>query len=329
MSAPRVVVVGSINLDMRVQVDVLPEPGATVLGTGLATGPGGKGANQAVAARRLGGAVSFVGRVGSDEAGASLRAALEADGVTTTGLHVTPGPSGLAIIEVDAVGQNRIVVIPGANSAVTPESLDGQWLAGADVVLLQLEVPLATVRAAAARGRAAGARVVLNAAPATPLTAADLADVDLLVVNEVEAAALLAGLGLSAGAGRTAHEVDGSRAAAALAALVPAVVVTLGAAGAAWAERGVAGWPVRHASLRAGTQPAFPVTTVDTTGAGDTFVGALGVRLGAGEDMAAAIRYASAAAALATTRVGAQEAAPYASEVEEMLAGRPAGAHAP
>ncbi|HET8985914.1 MAG TPA: ribokinase, partial [Trueperaceae bacterium] len=321
MSAPRVLVVGSINLDMRVQVEVLPEPGATVLGTGLATGPGGKGANQAVAAARVGGAVSFVGSVGSDDAGTSLRAALEADGVSTTGLRVTPGPSGLAIIEVDAAGQNRIVVIPGANGAVTPESLDEKVVAGADVVLLQLEVPLATVRRAAAMGRAAGALVVLNAAPATPLSAEDLADVDVLVVNEVEATAMLAGLGMANGDAAPAHEIDGSMAAASLIGLVPAVVVTLGANGAAWAARGAAGWPVRHSSLRAGTQPAFLVTTVDTTGAGDTFVGALGVRLWAGEDMPSAIRYASAAAALATTRVGAQEAAPYAPEVDDMLAG--------
>lgn len=333
MSRPRIVVVGSVNLDMRVQVEALPEPGATVLGTGLATGPGGKGANQAVAASRLGGSVSFIGCVGTDEAGARLRSALEAEGVSTTGLRVVPGPSGLAIIEVDAAGQNRIVVVSGANGAVTPESLDQGQLTGADVLLLQLEVPVAAVRKAAALGRAAGARVILNAAPAAPLASEDLADVDLVVVNEIEAAALLAGrkpatrepaARVPAGPDGVEQAFDPVAAAATLTAAVPAVVITLGAAGSTWAERGSAGWPVRHASLRAGTQPAFPVVPLDTTGAGDAFVGALGVRLGAGDDLPAAIRYASAAAALATTRRGAQEALPDAGDVELLLAGRTA-----
>lgn len=333
-SRPRLVVVGSINLDMRVNVVTLPEPGATVLGTGLASGPGGKGANQAVAAARLGADVSFIGSVGSDDAGARLRAALAAAGVATEGLSVAPGPSGLAIIEVDEAGQNRIVVISGANQAVTPDSLGPDdtraagvgpgssgpgALHGADVVLLQLEIPLATVRRAAALGRKAGALVVLNAAPATSLTAEDLGDVGLLVVNEIEAAALRASLGL-AGRPAATHPLTPMGAAASLTAIVPSVVITLGAAGAVWAERGAAGWPVRHASHREGRQPAFPVTTVDTTGAGDTFVGALGVRLGAGDDMQAALRYASAAAAISTTRPGAQESVPDASEVEAMLA---------
>lgn len=338
MKAPRIVVVGSVNLDMRVQVDALPEPGATVLGTGLATGPGGKGANQAVAAARLGADVSFIGSVGSDDAGARLRQALEADGVSTKLLSVSPGPSGLAIIEVDASGQNRIVVIAGANQAVTAESLDAEALHGAEVVLLQLEVPIAAMRGAAALGRSGGARVILNAAPATALTVEDLVDVDLLVVNELEAAAMLSSLGMTAELGSAARAAKpAAAAAAALTALVPAVVVTLGAEGAAWAERGAwskgdarskgggSAWPIRHTSLRAGTQPAFPVAAVDTTGAGDTFVGALGVRLGAGDDMPAALRYASAAAAIATTRVGAQEAAPDAAAVEAFLAERTGG----
>lgn len=320
MTPPRVVVVGSINLDMRVRVAALPEPGATVLGSSLATGPGGKGANQAVAAARLGGAVSFVGSVGSDEAGAQLRAALEMDGVKVTGLSVSPGPSGLALIEVDDAGQNRIVVVPGANQYVTPASVAEKWLDGADVILLQLEIPADTVRHAAAMGKAAGALVVLNAAPAAKLSPQDLVDVDLLVVNEVEAAAMLAGLGPAYPATGESSQPPAASLAAALTALVPTAIVTLGANGAVWAERGAATWPVRHATLGTGAQAAFAVKPVDTTGAGDTFVGALAVRLGAGDDMRQAVRYACAAGALATTRAGAQEAAPSAAAVEAFLA---------
>lgn len=324
MSVPRLVVVGSVNLDMRVHVVDLPEPGATVLGTGLTTSPGGKGANQAVAAARLGAAVSFIGSVGSDAAGVRLRSALEDGGVSTACLAVTQGPSGLAIIEVDARGQNRIVVIAGANQAVKQERLaagtqEADMVKGADVVLLQLEVPVATVREAAAVGRTAGALVVLNAAPATPLTAQDLADIDVLVVNEVEAAALLASL-LLVGESQTATAVAPAAAAALLTSAVPTVVITLGVEGSVWAERGTAMWPVRHAGHRAGTQAAYQVKAVDTTGAGDTFVGALGVRLGAGDDLPAALRYASAAAALSTTGFGAQEAIPHAAAVEALMA---------
>ena len=331
MTAPRVVVVGSVNLDMRVHVDVLPEPGATVLGTGLTTGPGGKGANQAVAAARLGGQVSFIGSVGSDDAGTRLLAALADAGVSAAGVSVTPGPSGLAIIEVDAAGHNRIVVIAGANQAVTPERLapgspGADDLGRADVVLLQLEVPVATMRKAAALGRAARAVVVLNAAPAAPLTPRDLADVDVLVVNEVEAVALLPSLvpAVTVAAGGATP----AAAAAALTAVVPTVVITLGEAGSVWAERGTARWPVLHAGQGAGSQPAFEVDAVDTTGAGDTFVGALGVRLGAGDELTAALLYASAAAALSTTRPGAQEAIPAAAAVEAFMTDRTGGAGA-
>lgn len=339
MTAPRVVVVGSVNLDMRVHVDVLPEPGATVLGTGLTTGPGGKGANQAVAAARLGGQVSFIGSVGSDDAGTRLLAALADAGVSAAGVSVTAGPSGLAIIEVDAAGHNRIVVIAGANQAVTPERLapgspGADDLGRADVVLLQLEVPVATMRKAAALGRAAQAVVVLNAAPAAPLTPRDLADVDVLVVNEVEAVALLPSLvpAVTVAAGgatpAAAAATAAAAAAAALTAVVPTVVITLGEAGSVWAERGTARWPVLHAGQGAGSQPAFEVDAVDTTGAGDTFVGALGVRLGAGDELTAALLYASAAAALSTTRPGAQEAIPAAAAVEAFMTDRTGGAGA-
>jgi ribokinase len=308
-----IVVVGSLNMDLVVPVPRFPAAGETLLGGDYARHPGGKGANQAVAAARAGGAVAMIGRVGRDDFGSTLLAALAADGVTTDGVGaLADAPTGVAFISVDPTAQNTIIVAPGANARLGPDDLGPADFAGARVVLLQLEVPLETALAAARLARAAGARVVLNLAPARPLRPEQLADVDVLLVNETEAALL---------AGTPADEVARApeRAAAALTGLVPAVVLTLGAAGAAWAEDGATG-----------LVPGFPVRAVDTTAAGDAFAGALAVVLAngapasggdraAGAGLAAAVRYANAAGALAATAPGAQPSLPTAAAIAAFL----------
>lgn len=304
-----IVVVGSLNMDLVVSVERFPRAGETLLGGAYARHPGGKGANQAVAAARAGGRVAMVGRVGRDEFGDLLRRGLERDGVDASRVAaLADAPTGVAFISVDASAQNTIIVAPGANARLAASDLDAAAFAGAAVVLLQLEVPLATALRAAELGRAAGARVVLNLAPARPLRDDQLRHVDVLVVNESETAALT---------GIPAEEVARAPEAAAMALLdrVPAAVLTLGAAGAAWARRGDGATD----APRTGLVPAFPVAAVDTTAAGDAFVGALAVRLAAGADLAEAVRFGNAAGALAATRPGAQPSLPRADEIAAFL----------
>ncbi len=314
-----IVVVGSLNMDLVVPVQRFPAPGETLLGGDYARHPGGKGANQAVAAARAGGRVSMIGRVGEDAFGTALVGALRHDGVMTDAVvRLQDVPTGVAFISVAADGQNVIVVSPGANARLRPDDLDPDDLADADVVLLQLEVPLDTTLAAASLGRAAGARVILNLAPAQTLEPAALADVDVLLVNETEAAALTE---------RSADEVARApeAAAAALAERVPAVVLTLGAAGAVWAIAATDG-----AGSRAGTSgeatrgrvDGHTIEAVDTTAAGDAFAGALAVRLAADVPLGEAVRFANAAGALAATRPGAQPSLPTAAEIEAFLGER-------
>jgi ribokinase len=277
----RVVVVGSVNMDLVATAPVLPRPGETVLGHDFAQVPGGKGANQAIAATRAGADVALIGAIGSDALGVTLRARLTASGVDVSLLRVVYGASGVALILVDGTGENMIVVAPGANSALiglTDAELAA--IAGADVLILQLEIPMETVAAAARAARDAGTRVVLNAAPARQLPT-DLVDhVDLLVVNEVEAAAL-------------ADVVD----------RVERVVVTRGAAGAWFGDVHV---------------PAPAVDAVDTTAAGDAFTAALAVGWGEGRSLLDAVRWASAAGAAAVRRLGASSALPDRPEIEAL-----------
>lgn len=305
MAGPRICVVGSVNMDLVVATPVLPVPGQTVLGGPFATHPGGKGANQAVAAARAGGQVSFVGRVGADAFGDTLRAGLEAEGIDIAHLRVAPEePTGVALIAVDPSGQNTIIVAPGANAAVTVDDVDAaaERITGADVLLLQLEVPLEVVAHAAALAAEARVRVVLNTAPAQPLPNDLLACCEYLILNETEAEILTGVLPSdweSAEAAAARLQEYGAR----------QVIVTLGARGAVLAgPDGVV------------PQPAFPVASRDAVGAGDAFVGTFSVGVGSGLTAPEALRRAAAAGALATLTSGAQPSLPTAAAVDAFLA---------
>lgn len=310
----RLVVVGSLNMDLSITVPRLPEPGETVQGADVVRGPGGKGANQAVAAARLGATVRMVGLLGDDAYGSELRRCLTREGVDDRAVADLPGAaSGLALIVVQQDGENTITLSPGANRRLDVPALesltDGPLAGPADTVLLQLEVPLPTVLAAARAASTAGALTVLNAAPRPdpgPVLTELLREVDVLVVNQTEAAGLL---GLAADALR--GEQDWTAHAERLRELGPAtVVVTLGAAGA------VAAGPQGRLG-----QPGFPVAAVDTVGAGDAFCAQLSIALGVGRPLAEAVRRACAAGALAATRAGAQHSLPTRAEVDALLAG--------
>jgi ribokinase len=300
MSAAQIVVVGSLNMDLVARAPRLPLPGETVGGTGFATVPGGKGANQAVAAARLGARTAMIGCVGDDAFGERLRGGMLSDGIGCGALRTVEAcSSGVALIVVDAAGRNAIVVVPGANGRLTPADVDAAepLIAAAEMVVLQLETPLATVEHAARRARALGKTVVLNPAPAQALPASLLCLVDYLVPNEIEAAAL---------AGMPVVSVpDALLAAQALrAAGAATVLVTLGVQGVVTVSA--------QAQVHA---PAQRVQAVDTTGAGDTFIGGFCAALVQGRSVASAVAYGQAAAAICVTRPGAQPSIPFAREV--------------
>ena len=300
-----VVVFGSLNMDLVVRVPRMPEAGETLTGRSFLANPGGKGANQAVACARMGGRVAMAGRVGDDGFGQELRAALAVQGVDAQAVATTPGCStGVATILVDDAAQNCIAVVPGANGQAGEADAQGlrARLEQAALLLLQLEVPMAAVVRAAATARAAGCRVVLNPAPAQELPEALWPLVDLLVLNETEAR-MLSGLA-------SVDEHNAGEAAALLARRGPGdVIVTLGEHGVVW---------VSAAGER--KFPAHKVQAVDTTAAGDTFIGALAALLTEGAGMEDALRHALAAAALCVTRPGAQASMPNRAEVELLLA---------
>jgi ribokinase len=288
---PQVTVLGSLNMDISVTVPRLPEPGATVLGSAARFTPGGKGANQAVAAARLGASVRMAGCVGDDDFGRRLLAALREEGVGHDGVRVTAdAPTGLAMISVDHAGENIITVAPGANHEVGPAEVRAVLTEPQNVLVVCAEIPVEVIVAVLARHRAS----ILNLAPAPADAAAIVAGArpDWLVVNETEAGAVL---------GRPVRGLGeaGEAAAALLTAGARHAVVTAGAHGAALA--GPDG---------AGAIGAFRVDAVDTVGAGDTFVGALAVALAAGIPAAEAVRAAAAAGATAATRPGAQAGMP-------------------
>jgi len=301
---PRVCVIGSANVDYTVGLPRLPNPGETVSGGTLLVNLGGKGANQAVAARRLGGEVRMIGCVGDDLDGRRIKESLAAAGIGVAGLCASSdAATGTALIMVDAQGRNQIAVAPGANHRLTVEMVapHAESIAWAEVVVCQLETPLPVVRWTLTEARRHGVTTLLNPAPVQPLDPDLLALVDYLTPNEHEAARLT---------GLAVDSLESARVAAAqlLASGAGAVLITLG-------ERGVLacdGESVVHF-------PAFPVEAVDTTAAGDAFNGALAVGLSAGGTLEQAIPLANAAAALACTRRGAQDSLPDRAEVEAFL----------
>ncbi|MFJ8752813.1 ribokinase [Streptomyces sp. NPDC102441] len=291
-------VVGSANADLVVGVDRRPGPGESVLGSDLVVHPGGKGANQAVAAARLGARTALLARVGDDAHGRLLRASQQEAGVDTGGVLVGGAPTGVALITVDPSGDNSIVVSPGANARLSPEDIRAAepLLASARVVSVQLEIPLATV-AETARALGPGARLVLNPSPPAPLPDEVLAACDPLVVNEHEARYIL---------GESAGSTPESWARGLIALGPRSVVITLGADGALVSDTR-RGDPVRV--------PSPQVDAVDTTGAGDAFTAALAWRLGLGEELAEAATFAVRVGAAAVTKEGAQASFPTAEEV--------------
>jgi ribokinase len=285
-------VFGSINVDLVFTLPALPRGGETVLGERYVVAPGGKGANQAVAAARDGARVAMVGRVGRDAFAATALGSLKEAGVDIGGVAADEAPTGCAAIAVDPQGRNQIMVAAGANAHVNAGQVADAGLGPETTLLLQMEVPRAANAALIERARRAGCRVILNLAPAGALPDAALGAVDILTVNETEAAWLAEGRGLRA-------DQPPSLARALAAALGATVVLTLGAAGAVAATRDAL-WSV----------PALPVTPVDTTGAGDAFVGVLAAGLDRGLTLDAALRRASVAAGLACLTLGAQPSLP-------------------
>ncbi|QHF29325.1 ribokinase [Pseudomonas sp. R32] len=297
-----VVVVGSLNMDLVTRAQRLPRGGETLVGETFVTVPGGKGANQAVAAARLGAQVAMVGCVGDDAYGQQLRQALADEQIDCQAVGVAAGvSSGVALIVVDAASQNAIVIIAGGNGQLLPESVQrfDALLQHADVIICQLEVPMATVAYTLERGRALGKTVILNPAPASgPLPVEWFASIDYLIPNESEAEAL---------SGVPVTDLESAKVAATrlLALGVGKVIVTLGAQGALFAD----GQAFRHF-------PAPVVQPVDTTAAGDTFVGGFAAALARGEEEGAAIAFGQRAAALSVTRAGAQPSIPHFAELQ-------------
>jgi ribokinase len=292
-------VVGSANADLVIGVERRPAPGETVLGSDLVVHPGGKGANQAVAAGRLGARTALLARVGDDAHGRLLLDSQRAAGVDTAGVLVGGAPTGVALITVDPSGDNSIVVSPGANGRLTPEDVRsaGNLLASSRVVSAQLEIPLETV-VEVVRNLAPGSRFVLNPSPPRALPAEVLAACDPLIVNEHEARVIV---------GTDLGDSPEDWASALLALGPRSVVITLGARGALVAS-----------AEGAARVPSVKVETVDTTGAGDAFTAALAWRLGLEEPLAEAAAYAARVGAAAVTRAGAQESFPTAEEVASL-----------
>jgi ribokinase len=300
----KIVVVGSSNTDMVVRVPHLPAPGETVLGGEFLMAPGGKGANQAVAAARLGAEVTLVARIGQDVFGEQALAGFREEGLLTQFVVKDDEvPSGVALICVDGAGQNDIAVAPGANGRLSPGDVERarEAITAADVLLLQLENPLETVQAAAEMAHRSGVNVILNPAPAPPgqLPTGLLECVNVLTPNENEARALA---DPQAGPEQAAHWLQERG--------VDSVIVTLGARGALIVTQDTEQ-----------LVPGFVVDALDTTAAGDAFNGGLAVALAEGKPLFEAVRFANCSGALATTRLGAQPSLPKLQEVEQLVAG--------
>ncbi|MDH6180615.1 ribokinase [Microbacteriaceae bacterium SG_E_30_P1] len=292
VTPPRVVVVGSANVDEVFAVQAIPAPGETILSHGVMTARGGKGQNQAVAAARAGASTAFVGCLGSDDFGRLTLAGLTEDSIDTDAVRVIEAPTGRALIAVEPGGENTIIVEAGANADVRIRPEDRAVIADADVLLAQLEIPIDSVVEAAVSARDSGTLVIVNAAPMAALPAALLDATDVLVVNELEAQQLRGATGVT-------NLLD----------LVPVVVLTLGSKGAILQRREKA--PVEV--------PAPIVDVVDATGAGDTFCGALAVALAEGMPDAEALRFSVTAASLSVQRAGAVPSIPTRAEIATEL----------
>jgi ribokinase len=302
---PDIVVVGSINMDLVVKVQRIPVPGETIQGSDLQWIPGGKGANQAVAASRLGASVGMVGRVGNDSIGERLLVELEAQGVMVDRVgRDEQSASGTALIVVDASGENSIVISPGANGRITPADVDRaeDLIARAKIVLLQLEIPLRVVEHTIRMAARHGVMTILNPAPAGDIPAEVYREAGILVPNESELAVLT---------GARIEGLDTVEAAARqlLKTGLQAVVVTLGRRGACLVTGDATA-----------LVPAFPIRVVDTTAAGDAFIAGLAVARLNGKGLESAVRYANACGALAATHFGAQPSLPNAKQVETLIA---------
>jgi ribokinase len=296
-----ILVVGSLNADLVVRAPRFPAPGETISGEDLAIIPGGKGAHQAVATARQGAQVSMLGRVGSDSFGPTLTDNLQQNHVDTAYVLADSSATGTAIIVVDTNGQNSIVLSPGANGKVTPADVDAFPFQGVDMLLLQFEIPLETVIHAASVAHQNGLRVILNPAPARPIPDSLLADVDILVPNEGELQLLTGMLVTDAASAETAAKTLLTKG-------VRTVIVTLGEKGALL---------VTSEQMR--LVPSFKVEVVDTTAAGDAFIGGLAPALLKGKSLEEAVRYGNASGALATTKFGAQPSLPTQDEVEHLM----------
>lgn len=296
-----ITVFGSINLDLIGRVKRLPRPGETVPGHAFSSAPGGKGANQALAAARAGAAVRMVGAVGEDGFAAEATSLLKAAAIDLDRVRVVPGPTGVALILVEEAGENVIAVIPGANGAVSPDDAAELAFASGDVLLLQLEVPVAAIEVATKQARAAGAAVLLNFAPFRDDALELVRHTTHLIVNESECAALADAFGIAAGP-------LAERATALAAEHEVTVIVTLGKDGA-----------LAIAGGRSERVAASAVDAIDTVGAGDTYCGYLAAALSEGLPQAEALALASTAGSLACTKAGAQPAIPLRDEVAAAL----------
>ena len=301
MSESKILVIGSSNTDMVICTGHLPLPGETVIGGTFFMNPGGKGANQAVTVARLGGRVSFICKTGSDIFGHQANQLFNEEGIDTSYVFSdTKNPSGVALITVDTDAENCIVVAPGANAHLTPNDLkrSAEAVEAADIILLQLEIPIQTVEAAAAMAYRLGKKVVLNPAPASKLSAGLLETLYAITPNETEAEAI-SGI-------RITDEHTAEEAARKIASMgVCNVIITLGAKGALVFDG-------EHCEV----VPAYKIQAVDTTAAGDVFNGALVVALSEGRTLPEAVRFACKASAISVTRSGAQNSVPYRTEVD-------------
>jgi ribokinase len=300
MKTKKIIVVGSSNMDMVVKTDHIPEPGETVLSGSFFMNPGGKGANQAVAVARLGGEVGFISKLGNDIFGKQFSRLFSDEGIDTSFIVGDDDlPSGVALITVDQAGENSIVVASGANAHLHFSDIEPalQQISEAGIILLQLEIPMNTVNDVVSFAASKGVRVILNPAPANILSKELLNHVDILTPNKTEAGMI---------SGITVHDIETAKKAANAICKqgVKNVVVTMGPLGAVICQQG-----------KLSVVPAEKVETVDTTAAGDVFNGALAVALSEGKDLEQAVVFASEAAAISVTRLGAQSSIPYRNEL--------------